>query len=69
MKLVAVDKEGNVVEPGSEVIGSQGEPRTLLRATRANGTGYDGKVRVRMPDGSERVYYARVFGLEVREAD
>lgn len=58
------DKAGTTVHPGASLKG-RWATWSLIEATRANGTGHDGKVLVRKPDGTTGQFYARVFGLTV----
>ena len=67
-RLIVTDKAGSVVDPGSTVTSFRGEPATLVRATRAAGVGYSGKVLVEwQPAGGRMEYYDRVFDLAVAE--
>lgn len=68
-KCVAKDKDGNVVEPGAEVIDFRGDPAFFRAATRPNGGGKDGKVRVKQPGLPESEYYASVYDLTVSEPE
>lgn len=67
MNYVAVNKDGQVVHKGDEVVDFRGTPADFVRASRLGDVGHDGKVEVER-DGRKQEYYARVFGLTVREA-
>jgi hypothetical protein len=70
MKYIAIDKEGNVVEPGSTVTDFRGDTATFVAATRANSADRDGKVSIRKAGWSfDSEVYARVVDLEVREGE
>jgi hypothetical protein len=56
---------GAAVRPGSTVIDFRGDKWKLIRATRANSPGYEGKVLVKRGRW-EQEFYAGVFNLEVR---
>jgi hypothetical protein len=65
-KLVCVDRDGNEVQPGTELRSFRGDKYVLVGATRENQPGKDGTVAVRVEkDGWEAAYYANVFGLRV----
>lgn len=67
--LYAVDKQGNVVQPGDKLIDFRGEEWTFRRPLSSTDPGHAGKVMVERPrPGTStvlRVFYATVFGLVV----
>jgi hypothetical protein len=70
-----VKATGKAVKPGAAVVDFRGDKWKLVRPTRANEGGRDGKVLVRavrvgelLSSGWEQEFYAGVFDLAVEES-
>lgn len=65
--LVVVASSGREVQPGDLVTDFRGEDAIFAQVTRGPVSGKSAKVAVHYLDGSEREFYAHVYGLAVTE--
>jgi hypothetical protein len=71
-KLIATDRDGNIVKPGDIITDFRGDKAVFVAATRAPSEGRAGKVSVSGQAGEGTMameYYTIVFNLTVSEVD